>query len=535
MAGVASVLSFHEQTVMFLPRSHGFVPSRGTAPPEADRSVLSDPKILLQNVFASSKVPWSLESAKRAIVVAGCCAMAYTQLTTSPATVQFARSMGATGFHIGILGALPLGLVCMQLFSAVAVQHLSRRKPLWMAVSIVQRMIFLPAALGPWLWPDVEPMVWVWTLIGLTAVNHGMLHFGTPLWLSWMGDYLPHAGLNRFWGVRHSSQQWTAALALLANALFFFHSGVDVRGAFAAIITLGAILGVTDILLFTRVYEPPIGRRAETSLWQALSGPFRQRDFRGFIFYSCFWNLAAMVGAPFISMYLLEHVGMDLFHILMLWTISWVGGALLSKQLGHWAEHFGQRPVLILCTAFKSLNMAGLLLCPADPTIAFVVLAPIFMIDAFLNAGIAIANNGFMIKNSPRENRTMFIAAGTGFAGMVGGAASIFAGAMIAISDQWSCTVAGATFVNFHVLFGISMILRLVSALLATRVSEPASAAPSVLAGELLWATRVRFQWLGTVITRRRTERATVETVTLTWPGSVPAEERVVPPTRRAA
>jgi hypothetical protein len=27
----------------------------------------------------------------------------------------------------------------------------------------------------------------------------------------------------------------------------------------------------------------------------------RNRDFRGFIFYSCFWNLAAMVGAPFIS------------------------------------------------------------------------------------------------------------------------------------------------------------------------------------------------------------------------------------------
>ena len=60
-----------------------------------------------------------------------------------------------------------------------------------------------------------------------------------------------------------------------------------------------------------------------------------------------------MVGAPFISMYLLEHVGMDLFHVLLLWTISWVGGALLSNQLGQWAERFGQRPVLVLCTAFK--------------------------------------------------------------------------------------------------------------------------------------------------------------------------------------
>ena len=430
--------------------------------------------------------------------------MAYTQLTTSPATVQFARSMGATGFHIGILGALPMALVCMQLISAIVVERLGRRKPLWLCLSIVQRMIFLPAALGPWLFPKVDDAIWIWVLLALTALNHGMLHFGTPLWLSWMGDYLPHKGLNRFWGLRHSSQQWTAALALLANALFFFKSGVDVRAAFAAIITLGAILGVADILLFLRVEEPPMRQAPETKLWTALAGPFRQRDYRGFIFYSCFWNLAAMVGAPFISMYLLEHVGMDLFHVLLLWTISWVGGAVLSNHLGQVAERFGQRPVLVLCTAFKSINMIGLLACPADPTIAFWVLSPIFMIDAFLNAGIAIANNGFMIKNSPRENRTMFIAAGTGFAGMVGGAASIMAGAAIAHSVDWSWTLHGTTYVNFHVLFAVSMICRLIAAVLATQIREPSSATARHVAIEIWIATRVRVRSVPRLFGRRR-------------------------------
>jgi len=447
---------------------------------------------------------WPLATAKRAIVVAGCCAMAYTQLTTSPATVQFARSMGATGLHIGILGALPLGLVCVQLLSAIAVQRLARRKPLWLCISLVQRTIFLPAALGPWLWPEVDDATWIWTLLLLTALNHGLLHFASPLWLSWMGDYLPHKGLNRFWGLRHSSQQWTAALALLANALFFFKSGVDVRAAFAAIIALGAILGVTDILLFLRVEEPPMRHAPTARLWQALAAPFRQRDYRGFIFYSCFWNLAATVGSPFISMYLLEYVGMDLFHVLLLWTIAWVGGALLSNKLGQWAERFGQRPVLVLCTAFKSINMIGLLACPPDPTIAFWILGPIFMVDAFLNAGILIANNGFMIKNSPRENRTMFIAAGTGFAGMVGGVASILAGAALAMTDDWSWIFYGVEIVNFHVLFAASMILRLACAGLATQIREPSSAGARVVAGELLWATRLRVRSIQVALAWRR-------------------------------
>lgn len=460
--------------------------------------------------------------------------MAYTQLTTSPATVQFARSMGATGLHIGILGALPMGLVCVQLLAAVAVQRLRRRKPLWLAVSLVQRTIFLPAALGPWLLPQVDDEIWIWTLLALTALNHAMLHFATPLWLSWMGDYLPHKGLNRFWGLRYSSQQWTAAVALLANALFFFKSGVDVRGAFAAIITLGAVLGVSDILLFLRVEEPPLRRAARSKLWDALTGPFRQSDYRGFIFYSCFWNLAAMVGAPFISMYLLEYVGMDLFHVLLLWTVSWVGGALLSNHLGQWAERYGQRPVLILCTAFKSINMIGLLLCPADPTIAFLILAPVFMIDAFLNAGILIANNGFLIKNSPRENRTMFVAAGTGFAGMVGGVASILAGAGIAATADWSWVFHGTQYVNFHVLFAASMVLRLVSAVLATLVCEPSSAHARVVAGELLLATRLRVQSLHVGFARRRDPRPPAPNIRPPWE-STEANTPPESPTRRVA
>jgi predicted MFS family arabinose efflux permease len=346
-------------------------------------------------------------------------------------------------------------------------------------------------------------VAWVWTLVALTAVNHGLLQLSTPLWLSWMGDYLPHKGLNRFWGLRHSTQQWTAAAALFANAMFFAGSTTNVRAAFAGIIVLGVVLGLSDILMFWRVEEPPLTRAAHLNLWQALAAPFRQRDFCGYIFYSCFWNLAAMVGAPFISMFLLEHVGMDLFHILLLWTISWVGGAALSNQLGQLAERFGQRPVLILCTAFKSLNMLGLLLCPRDPQIAFAILAPIFMIDAFLNAGITIANNGFMIKNSPRENRTMFIAAGTGFAGMVGGAASIAAGAAIASTEGWSLTIAGAEYVNFHVLFAVSFVLRLACAGLATRVREPNSSGTRVVAGQLLLATRLRVQSLQIAIGSR--------------------------------
>lgn len=418
--------------------------------------------------------------------------MVYTQFTMSPATIEYARSLGATGFHIGVLGALPAAMLFMQFLAAIVANHIRHRRWLWMSVSIVQRLILVPLALGPVLLAGVNDAVWVWGLIVATALNHALLHFCTPLWLSWMGDYLPHKGLNRFWGVRHLWMQWAAAISLLAGAFFFLQFASDIRVGFAIMIGIGAVFGVADLLLFLRIEEPAVTPAPEPQLRKVLTAPFRERGFRSFIAYACFWHFAAMIGAPFISYYLLSYVGMDLFRLLMLWTMSWVGGAILSRHLGKLAETFGNRPVLILCTVFKSANMIALLLVPRDPTVAFWILVPVFMLDALMNAGIAIANNGFMLKNSPAENRTMYIAAGTALAGMVGGITSVAAGAGLTLMATWEATFAGVTLGNFHVLFAFSLVMRWVSVVFAVRVHEPASRGTSEVVTLLIGATPMR-------------------------------------------
>src|SRR5690606_6980162 len=110
--------------------------------------------------------------AQLAIMIAGCLAMVYTQLTMSPATIEFARNFGATGLHIGILGALPTGMLFMQFLAALAANHLKYRRRLWFWVTFAQRLLLLPLALGPWLLPGLSDQFWLWVLIWLTAVNH---------------------------------------------------------------------------------------------------------------------------------------------------------------------------------------------------------------------------------------------------------------------------------------------------------------------------------------------------------------------------
>ena len=416
---------------------------------------------------------WSLKGAKQAIIVAGCLAAAYTQLTTSPATIEYIRSLGANELHIGILGALPTFMLFMQFVSAVVVNHLQYRRRLWFWAAMTHRLMLLPTAVGPWLCPEFSSEFWVWTLLITTALNQGLLHFSSPLWLSWMGDYLPHEGLSSYWGSRQLWMQITAAASLLGAAFLVLNSGLSVEVSYAVMTVVGTVCGVADLLLFHKIFEPPVQQVPSPELRQVLSEPFRNRDFRRYIGFMCFWNFAAMAGAPFISLYLLSEVGMDLYHVLLLWTISWVGGAMLSRTLGRWADSHGSQPVLVMCVALKSSNMLALLLIPKSPTIAFWVLAPCFMLDAVLNAGILIANNGFMIKNSPTENRTMYIAATQAIAGMVGGVTSILAGWIMQRLAGHHWTVAGWTFGHFQVMFLTSIALRWAALGLTRYVQEP--------------------------------------------------------------
>jgi MFS family permease len=178
--------------------------------------------------------------------------------------------------------------------------------------------------------------------------------------------------------------------------------------------------------------------------------------------------------------------------VLLLWTASWVGGAILSRGLGRVAETYGHRPVLVLSTLLKPLNMVALVLVPQDPQVAFWILVPVFALDAVLNAGIAIASNGFMLRNSPTENRTMYIAAGTALAGIIGGVTSIAAGGALSLMSATSIDWGGITMTGFHVLFGVSLLLRVISAIHVHYVREAHAQPTTEVVIQLIGATPLR-------------------------------------------
>ncbi|MEZ6126249.1 MAG: MFS transporter [Planctomycetaceae bacterium] len=418
--------------------------------------------------------------------------MAYTQLTLCPVSIEFARHLGGTSLHVGILGAVPACMLFLQFVSAVVANHLTYRRRLWMTTAICQRLSLVPLAFAPLLWRSVPDVVWLWLFLALTAVNQGLLHFATPLWMSWMGDLLPKRGLSRFWGRRHLWMQWAGAATLFLAAGLMKAWQQDIRTAFAIIMSVAAVLGVADILMFLRVHEPPVTKLAETRLRTVLAEPFRNREFRSFIRFMCFWHFAAMTGAPFISLFLLAEIRMDLSHLMLLWMFCWIGGALCSGYIGRLVERFGHRPMLVISTALKSTNMLALLLIPCRPDLAFRILIPVFVVDSILNAVFAVATNGFLLTKSPAGNRTMYIAAGTALAGLIGGLTSVVCGAMLTVLPEAVSIGPSLQLTPFRCLFAVSILLRFAALLLVVRIREPEAQTTRVVISELMGVSPLR-------------------------------------------
>ncbi len=402
----------------------------------------------------------------------------------------------------------------MQLLAGLAANRLRYRRPLWFGLSLIQRTLLVPVALAPVFWPETFSTSWVWVFLAANIALHGLAQFGSPLWMSWMGDYLPREGLSDFWGIRQRWMNWTISASLASCALYVLFSGMTIQQSYTHLCVLASVVGVIDLFLFLKIEEPPVNRAAQANWKQVLLEPFGHSAFRSFIKYACMWHFAAMIGAPFISLYLLQHIGMSLFQVLMLWSVSAIGGALSAAALGRFAERHGNKPLLTYCTVLKPLNMIVLLLAPRDPNLAFAFLAPAFMFDHALNIGIQIGQEGFLLKQSPSRNRAMFIASGMALAGLVGCATSIGCGAILTSLQDWRGSVGMWSVNGFHLLFCASALMRMATVRFVSRIEEPTAADHKVLAIQILRQQSIRF----TAGRRRKAALRTARLITTTAP-----------------
>lgn len=428
--------------------------------------------------------PSSLRRSLGLTTLGGCFYMVYAAGIGSPVTTDYFRELGATEFHFGLLGGIPMILLTMQFVGALIVNRLRHRKPLFMISLIGCRLLYLPVAFLPLLCPRLPAPILLAILIGVLSVSNALWQLGSPVCSSWMADLIPHRILNTYWGTRQMWMNLTGVAASLAVAWFAFLMGVPATTLFPILTAVAVTVGVIDILLFFWVDEPLQQPPPPAPWFRAIIEPLKDAQYRRFLFYQCAWLASTMCAAAFMQLYLLKIIGLTYWQTTLIWATPALGMAISSRGWGRIADRHGHRPVLIFCTYFKSLVVIAFLL--VTPSTAMWMMPLLLLFDGAWNAGNVVATNGYIMKLTPRENRTMFIASFTGLAGLAGGLSAVVAGWYLDRLTGFSVDFLGRIWNNYHVLFLASLFLRIGCAGMVHWIREPDSAKTVEILDELM-------------------------------------------------
>ncbi len=417
------------------------------------------------------------------VTLGGCLCMVFITGVSCPLQTEFFRAIGATELHFGLIGGVPMAMMFMNFIGAFLVNHLRRRKPLFVVLVVLCRLLVLPVAFLPLIFPEWGPGPLVGLIIILLSLSNLLAHLSPPLWFSWMADLIPHRVLNRYWGHRQFYLQMTWVASFLAVTLFIYLNPMPVLHAYPLLATIGVAAGVIDILLFIWVDEPPNQIMDQVPMLQVLAAPLHHEQFRSYLFFRCTWSFCVMFAASFMQLYVLKILAVPLWKATLIWCLGGIANGFAARFWGRMADRHGHKPVMLLCDLCKPFIVIALFL--VTPELAVPVLAVAFFLDGIWNAGNDIAGNGYMLKIAPRENRSMFIAAIAGLAGICGGIGALSGGLFLELLSDFHLELAGRAWNNYHLLFFASIFLRLACLLLLRQVKEPASHGPLHVLSEL--------------------------------------------------
>lgn len=376
--------------------------------------------------------------------------------------------LGANDFEISILAAIPFLAQTAQIVAAYLVDKSGKRK----------NMTIWSLFAGRQLWWLVIPVLFLhvdWKLEALivaVVLSNLLVMLATPGWLSWMADLVPGNMRGQYFATRNVYVSISTIAATVLGGFFidqFRHEGRELEG-FTILIGLAAVFALIAVLILNRLPDRPAKEIRTTISRSHLLEPLRNREFSRLLKVFLVWNVAIGISAPFFVPHMLNVLKMSFTQISLYSGASALVAILLNKPWGKVIDRFGCKPVVAFC-AFGIAVIPMLWLIPRQGHLNILIFESIY--SGFLWAGFNLAAFNIPIANSPQKGRTTYLAMFSVITGLAFFAASLIGGLLAQNWRDFSWIVGNQVVINYHLVFALSGILRLLSAFLVLSFKEP--------------------------------------------------------------
>lgn len=343
-------------------------------------------------------------------------------------------------------------------------------------------MALVPIVMGM-NWPVAQLAIF----LVLFFISSAASSASSPVWFSWMADLVPKDQVGRFWGTRRALLNAIGLTVLLAGWFVdwtHLKFGQDSLLPYCWLFALGAIVGVTDLLIHNSVPEPAMQGEPRPLSWRALlAQPLRDPQYRRFMVYMCTWSFVLNFGNAFLNLLFLQELQLSQAWIAFFTCAMVVMRVFMARFWGYLVDRFGAAPVNAICTF-------GLIFVPfgyifVDQENAIPIITGIYVFAGFFNIGIETTHTALMLGISPTANKAMFIATTQTFVGLCAAVSPILGAAFLSFTvdhpidlGQW-LHLGSWQLTSFQALFLVAFLLRACAAPLSLRLGqiEPGSVA----------------------------------------------------------
>ena len=453
-----------------------------------------------------------LTTGLRWLTLEGMVSLGFNSITTSGLLAAFALALGANNLQIGILAATPFIMQIVQLPAIWLVEKVRRRKVIAVISWFPAQLLWFPIALIP-IFVFVPGKTAIYLLLALMAFRGLLAAVCNSAWNGWIRDLVPQTILGQIFSRRLASATAAGMVFSLGAAFFIDYwqgqaSGENMILGYTYVLLFGALfLGLASPTFMSLIPEPlmqPV-LGPQLSLWQRLSAPVRDRNFRQLIQFLFFWGFASNLAIPFFAVYMLVRLGFPLSWVIALSILSQLFNILFLRVWGRFVDRFGSKAVLSLCASLYLLVILGWIFTtmPERYFLTIPLLVFLHVFAGIANAGVTLTVGTVGLKLAPKGEATPFLAGaslatnlGAGLGPLCGGLlADFFAVRQLNLTFTWidpasSIQLPALSIIGYDFLFGIAFIFGVLTLGTLATIREEGEASREVILKSLFFPTR---------------------------------------------
>ena len=371
------------------------------------------------------------ERGMRFLIPQGMAAQTMATLTSGVFLVAFALNLGASNRIIGLIAAIPPLLLVLSVPSIYLVERVRNRRLIYFYSVLGARSVWAGVALIPILF-GTTPLAIGALLIAL-LVHGAFAAAANTSWNSWMRDLVPEDLRGRFFSRRLAlatavGTSLSVVAAILIDVVRRWNPAYEQYG-YSGLFFFGFLAGMVALYFISRVPEPRMVP-SEIRFVQLLIEPFRDRNFRNLIGFLGSWHFAVNLAAPFLTVYMLRRLGLDLSVVIAFTVLSQMTNVLFLQIWGRISDTFSNKSVLRISGPLFTFCVLGFAFTTLPDeyflTIPLLVILHIFM--GIATAGVNIGAGNIALKLAPKAMGTAFLATTTLVNSLAAALASIIGG-----------------------------------------------------------------------------------------------------------